>query len=185
MKGLTGLKRGLGSITSLGRDPRPDPPLLLPHSLQETQEQANRFQQVFLRRPLVRRRLPSQTDYGPSELEARAAQDVLASLPERVVLQELRRRLIEFEFADQTQAPISVNGAKVDFLVTGRNPQLAIDIFTGWDRPPNGNANYNQLKAFLIQAAGLDYGFLWDLEDIFPSRERLELKLDELIGTHL
>jgi len=157
-------KKGLGSLDALSNRPA---------------KQAA----VAEDKPTITRRGPQRSAYGDTELESRAVHDVDATLPERIVIKELERRREDFEFQSSSDGGrLYIEGLAVDFIVYSRNPNVIIDVLSDWDKPPLSNENDMAFKQARLESLGYYYGFLWDQEDIYPSRQRLEQKMDEILG---
>ena len=175
------LSNGFGS-RGPQRDPK-KPKLLLDTQLQESFDYRG-GRRTFQDRGPLRRRGPKQEGYGPEILEARAAQDIDATLPVRIVIKALAERLEQFEYATKGQ-PLNVLGTQVDFLVATRTPYLVIDVLSAWNRPPLGSPQRMEYKQLLFSGRDYRYAILDDQLDIFPSDEVLQLALDEILGRGL
>lgn len=138
----------------------------------------------FQRRPSIARRRgggTAQPSYG-DPLELRAAQDAIGTIEFRIVLQELRRRLLVFDYADNlTGQGVPVSGFTVDFLISSVLPNLALDIVQGKEREERGIPERLAYKAAALESSNARYGVLYGA-DIRQSSERLELLLDDLLG---
>ena len=174
------LSRGLRDLT--GNTPRP-PGGSAPKRGGVQQGAGASQQRSFLRRVGVGRRGVKQEEAGPSALEQRAAQDVDGTLAERIVVEELRRRKIAFDFQQyEDGSPLVVYGQRVDFLLIDADPQIVLDVFSDYHAAPWGVpwADFTTIAA--IEGHGLIYEALWDQIDIFPSALILELRLDQILG---
>jgi hypothetical protein len=107
---------------------------------------------------------------------------VQGTLAERIVVQELRRRKIEFDFKQYANGKsLVLYGQKVDFLITDLDPQIVLDVFSDYHAPPQGVPYRDLNTALAIEGHGFIYAALFDQLDVFPNPETLELRLDQIL----
>ena len=115
-------------------------------------------------------------------LEARADQSVQAPLPNRIVIKELRRRRVEFEFqSDLGTRQLTVGGIPVDIIVYSTSPYLVIQILADRDRGFLDYPSRDEMAAAAVEAAGYRYAHLWD-QDVFEAVTEFQYMMDGILG---
>lgn len=127
-----------------------------------------------------RRRAP--VEFGQDELEARAQQDIVGTLPERIVYKKLQQLVGANNFLFQRTEGGGRNilgGYVIDFLVTDRIPPLALEVQgTYWHQQADGASNFERQLA--VTRLGYTYAEIFDTE-IYHSEEYFEERMRQLL----